>query len=82
MNAHGVNSWIFRSDMPSVLILGYAMVTDGFLIYTSLFFFSDKSSRVYKLKEIVICQTLSLDFILNCTLKPHHIRAVSDLMDL
>ena len=57
------------------------MVTDGFLIYTSLFF-SDKSSRVYKLKEIVICQTLSLDFILNCTLKPRHIRAVSDLIDL
>ena len=70
--------------MSSVLILGYAMVTDGFLIYTSLslFFFSDKSSRLYKLKEIVICQTLSLDFILNCTLKPQHIRAVSDLIDL
>ena len=67
--------------MPSVLILGYVMVTDGFLIYTSLFF-SDNSSRVYKLKEIVICQTLSLDFILNCTLKPQHIRAVSHLIDV
>ena len=63
------------------LILGYVMVTDGFLIYTSLFFFRQVSS-VYKLKEIVICQTLSLDFILNCTLKPQHIRAVSDLIDL
>ena len=79
---NGVNSCIISSDMPSLLILGYLMVTDGSLVYTSLLFV-DKSPSVYKLKDIISCtQNSELKSVFGFCFESQHTGAMRDLIDL